>query len=966
MLPKFLSPIRRNLIPLSVLCISLLLTVISWRMVNRYEQRVVEQTFLQTAEEYQRLLERRIVTYAHFLDGLGALFSVDRTVTSQDFADYIGHINILDNYPGTKRIGYLPLVPVQSKASHEAQMRAAGFADYRIKSGAVQTEYYPYDYLYPFDNGARKDLLGVDEHNDPVRNEALKRARDWNQVVATGKLKKILVPSKQVSFLLYAPIYKKGVPHRTVTERRAAIKGYVYAAFRAEDLIKATWGGKFADTADVRFTVGNTPTSTGLLYESTQVKTISHHCTHCFKYINVFQAVGQQWSLELYPHLAFYNQYHERLSWVALACGILISLLVTALSVLFNEKRQRSAAQQEGDQQFRSLFDQNPDAVYAFDMNGNFVNANVTTLRLTGLSLAELKQCSVHQFIVPEQLSQSRRRVALAAQGIPSYGETATINAQGELVHLSVTNLPIVVNGKVIGIFGIAKDITQKRNAEMQNQQMRQFLDAVIENIPTTLFVKEAKTLRFISWNKAAEELTGISQDEVIGKTDYDLFTKQDADSHIAIDRAILTSNEPMDITKGSVQTRHHGIRLLHTRKVPFKMGDNQYLLGIAEDITERHQAEEDLKQVHAELEERVRQRTKALLEEIEARKESERALLESEEKYRAIFEQAPVGIAHIGLDGKWSKTNRKFAQIVGYSAEELALLSYADLTHPDDLTHSYEQVKRVIEDNTASISYEKRYIRKDGEFVWVNVTRSAIRSQSGNTLYYLSIIEDISQRKQAEAALRELTRHLQTAREDERTRIAREIHDELGGVLAAVKFDLSTPTRQNDLDQSGITKRNQETIKLVDHAIIALRRIMADLRPSVLDDLGLWAALEWQAGEFQSRMKIQTTYHLKGEEMDVEPDRATALFRMVQESLNNVAKHAQATEVRIIATTTHSDIIIRIQDNGRGISKDQKAKTKSFGLMGMRERAQAFGGVIKINGRPSEGTTVSIKIPKR
>jgi two-component system, NarL family, sensor histidine kinase UhpB len=211
---------------------------------------------------------------------------------------------------------------------------------------------------------------------------------------------------------------------------------------------------------------------------------------------------------------------------------------------------------------------------------------------------------------------------------------------------------------------------------------------------------------------------------------------------------------------------------------------------------------------------------------------------------------------------------------------------------------------------------------------------------------------------------LRELTMHLQVAREDERARIAREIHDELGGALATVKFDLSIPTWQGDAGPDGAAYRNQETIKLVDDAIVALRRIMADLRPSILDDLGLWAALEWQATEFQSRLGIRTTFILKGEEIDIEPNRATALFRMVQEALNNVAKHAQATEARILATTTASDIIIRVRDNGRGIRKDEKAKTRSFGIMGMQERAQAFGGVVKINGRTGEGTTVSIKFP--
>jgi signal transduction histidine kinase len=250
------------------------------------------------------------------------------------------------------------------------------------------------------------------------------------------------------------------------------------------------------------------------------------------------------------------------------------------------------------------------------------------------------------------------------------------------------------------------------------------------------------------------------------------------------------------------------------------------------------------------------------------------------------------------------------------------------------------EPVRQVNEREVDSSSREKRYLRNNGSEVWVNATRSAILGVDNEVKYYLGIVEDIAQRKAAEAALRELTQHLQTVREDERTRIAREIHDELGGALIAVKFDLSIPIPQEDADQRGIAQRNQETIKLVDNAIVALRRIMAGLRPSVLDVLGLWAALEWQAKEFQARIGIPTAFKLEGEDVDIEPNRATALFRMVQESLNNVAKHAQANAVKITATTAADDIIIRIQNNGRGICEGEKVKVKSFGIIGMQERA--------------------------
>lgn len=961
---KTVSSIRQHLVPFSVLLISLLAALVCWRTVQRYEQREVNIKFSQTAEDYQRLLERRLIAYAHFLDGLGGLFSVNQSVSRQDFEDYINHINIFDNYPGTKRIGYLPIVPVQRKTSHETQMRAAGFVDYQIKSTEPQAEYFPYDYLYPYDDGAKQHLLGMDEHNEPARKEALQKARDWNKVVATGKLRKVLVPSRQVSFLLYAPIYKKGMPIRTISQRREAIKGYVYAAFRAEDLIRAAWGEELAHIAEVRFKVGNAASSNDVLYDSTRSDTAALQCSQCFKYTGMFEAAGQQWLLQLYPRPAFYKLRQEDSSWIVLVCGVLISFLLAAIAVLINGKRQRARLQQEQNQKFRSLFDQNPDAIYSLDLKGCFTEANAAAIALFGVSTSDLIGEPYISFIATDYLEDSKKRFTQITNGASTYAELVFINSARDRVEVSATGCPILSNGKIIGIFCIAKNITTRKAIEAQNKQMRQFLDATLENLPTTLFVKEARTLRYVAWNRAAEELMGISREEIIGRTDYDLFSKEEADYFTCSDRELLSRGESMDVLDEAVHTRHQGVRLMFVRKAPFRMGKALYLLGLCEDVTERRQAEEALKQAHAELEERVKQRTQALRHEIEARKKSEQALLESEEKYRSIFEQAPVGIAHMGEDGKLNKINQQFCDIVGYSAEELSHLTYLDITHPDDLEKSLDLVRQVNGREVISTSREKRYIRKDGSEVWVQVTRSAILDADNEFKYYLGIIEDITQRKQAEAALRELAGYLEAAREDERTRIAREIHDELGGALTAVKFELSVPTHYGDADQNGISQRNRETLKLVDNAIVALRRIMTDLRPSVLDDLGLWSALEWLTTEFQSRMKIQTTFKLKGDEIDVEPNRATSLFRMVQEALNNVAKHAQATAVSIAAAKTGNEITIRIKDNGRGISKGEKSKAKSFGLMGMQERVQAFGGVVKISGRLGEGTTVFIRCP--
>lgn len=962
---KPILSIRRNLFPLCVFLVSLLTTLAGWRIAIHQEQMEKQQNFIQATQVYRQVLERRLEAYVRFLDDMSGLFAISDSISSKQFADYINQAKIVTHHPGTNRIAYLPRVPAEQKTQHEAQMRAAGFPEYRIRTKQPQAEYYPYDYLYPLDANVRWRLLGIDPHLQPDRNQAMQKARDTDKVISTDKLQSLVMPSTESSYIFYAPVYHVGAPLRTITERRQALKGYVFAAFRADKMINSTLGSGLNHIAAVRFFDSSSDANRHLLYDSDVSNARPNPCTQCFRHTETIYAAGRTWLLEFRARAPFGRSAGPFPLFVLLG-GIVGSFLLAGIAVQRQQKRLLQKQQHEQNQQFRSLFDQNPDAVYSFDLSGCFTKANAATAVMTGIPVSELIGKSFIPFIAPECLADTKKRFAQAASGTSAYGDLAIINHAGERIEISTTTVPIMRDGRIIGVFGIAKDITSRKTTEAQNLQMQQFLDATLENLPTMLFVKEAQSLRFIAWNRASEVLTGIPREDIIGKTDYDFFEKQHADYYTATDREILARGEPMDIAEESLQTRHHGVRLLHTRKVPFKMGNTQYLIGISEDITERRLAEDALKQAHAELEERVRQRTRALRHEIEAREESERALLESEEKYRSIFEQAPVGIAHMNVDGRLGKVNQRFCDIVGYSAEELKHLTYLDITHPDDLEESLALVRQVNERQVDSSSREKRYLRKDGSEVWVTATRSAILGADHAVKYYLGIIEDITQRKATEAALRELTQHLQATREDERTRIAREIHDELGGALTAVKFDLSFPIRQDDVNHSGLIKRNQETIRLVDNAVVALRRIMADLRPSILDDLGLWAGLEWLATEFQARMGIQTTFKLKGEEVTIEPNRATALFRMVQESLNNVAKHAHATAVNIAATTAGHDIFIRIQDNGRGICEGEKAKAKSFGIIGMQERAQAFGGIIKINGRPGEGTIVFIKFPMR
>jgi signal transduction histidine kinase len=239
------------------------------------------------------------------------------------------------------------------------------------------------------------------------------------------------------------------------------------------------------------------------------------------------------------------------------------------------------------------------------------------------------------------------------------------------------------------------------------------------------------------------------------------------------------------------------------------------------------------------------------------------------------------------------------------------------------------------------------------------------------------SLNEELDQRvaqrtlelERANQQLRLLAGHLQSAVEEERIRIARSIHDEIGTLMTAIKMDLAFLGREiseNGAKKSPDALREQisATTKLVDDVIQTLHEIVRELRPAVLDHLGLRAAIEWQMQDFQERAKIECQFDSDLDELDLDPARSTAVFRILQEVLTNVARHAQATRVEASLRKEGNYLILEVRDNGKGISEEQVYTVGRFGLLGMRERAHVFGGDVVIRGSPGEGTVVTVRIP--
>ncbi len=212
---------------------------------------------------------------------------------------------------------------------------------------------------------------------------------------------------------------------------------------------------------------------------------------------------------------------------------------------------------------------------------------------------------------------------------------------------------------------------------------------------------------------------------------------------------------------------------------------------------------------------------------------------------------------------------------------------------------------------------------------------------------------------------LRALSARVQAVREEERKRISREVHDELGQSLTAIKMDLTWVTNRLIGAEEPIRKRIESALRLIDETIQSVRRIAAELRPGVLDDLGLSAAIEWQAQEFQTRTGIICQLlPAPLEDISLDSERATATFRIFQEVLSNIAQHAHATHVQVRLVRSSESVILEVQDNGRGISDEQISNPKSLGLLGIRERTLRLGGHFAVLGEEGRGTTVIVQIP--
>lgn len=357
-------------------------------------------------------------------------------------------------------------------------------------------------------------------------------------------------------------------------------------------------------------------------------------------------------------------------------------------------------------------------------------------------------------------------------------------------------------------------------------------------------------------------------------------------------------------------------------------------------------------------------------IRDITRRKMAEKVLQESESKYKTLTENSLTGI-FIHQNGKLIFVNDKFAEMHGYKPEELLRKSHLLLVHPDQKKNMKGMASKRLKGKSVPQQYEVQRITKDGKTIWCEMMATLIQYKGKPAI--MGNVIDITERKLAEVAIKEseeqlrnLTTYLQKIGEVERTNIAREIHDELGLGLTVLKIDLSWLRKRLPENEIPLHEKAETMTQLIDKTIQTVKKISTELRPGLLDDLGLAAAIEWQAEEFQKRTGIQCKITIDPKDVTFDRDRNTAIYRIFQETLTNVARHAQATEVDVSLRQRDGQLELNVRDNGRGITEKELANPRSFGLIGIRERVKIFSGINIIKGVPGKGTTVTVRMPIR
>ncbi len=595
---------------------------------------------------------------------------------------------------------------------------------------------------------------------------------------------------------------------------------------------------------------------------------------------------------------------------------------------------QRKSRRAEEELQLRAaILDKATDSIFLRDMENKIVYVNDAACKTFGYTKDELIGTNFRSFILPQAIPLFEERLKTVMKNKPITVEGHYVCKNKSLVPVEVHTHRIQI-GRRSYILSLTRDITRRKQGEEELILRATLLDKALDAI----LLRDMND-HFIYVNDAACQMFGYSKDE---------FQKIAIDSLIIPEEVPRFGNKKKELReKGQVKTE-----TFHLRKdgsvFPaevyahlIKIGEKEYILSVNRDFTERKRAEDRIQQ--------------------------------NEEQLEQVFNALTEGIALIGPDGRILKTNPAEEKIRGLKASELVGEHFRrkeiEYIYADGRELPLEEtaVSQAIKRKRTVRDLETGNIKPDGSVQWVNVNAIPIRDKDGNITAVVRTLTDITEKKHLLNEKENFTQRLLEVQEEERKRIARELHDDTAQNLALLVLEIDNLLNSREQLPAKVLENLKKLREDTDRTQREVRRYSHELRPGVFEYLGLEAALEGLVQDTNERGGAKVKLEISGEGRRLAENVELALFRISQEAINNVWKHSDATEAQISLKYSPENITLSISDNGKGF-KPPKQKTgivAGLGLMGIRERAQLIGASLKIRSVIGRGTTVSVKVPK-
>ncbi len=483
-----------------------------------------------------------------------------------------------------------------------------------------------------------------------------------------------------------------------------------------------------------------------------------------------------------------------------------------------------------------------------------------------------------------------------------------------------------------------------------QREYARNMLSRLIDALPVPIFAIN-RLHKVTQWNTALVSLTGISREEMIGTDNHwkafysdkrpvmaDLITDGASEQEIVANYPGISARS--SLIEGAFEAENF---------FPELGSNGKWLYFTASPILDGRG------EVAGAVE---------TLADTTDRKNAEKALRESERSYRDLFESALDAIWVHDMDGQITAVNEATARLAGYSRSELLNYNVKSFLSEEALTLAREVKRKLMSNQPMAMPYEQKLVKKDGTAALLMITTNLIAGEGG-PLAFQNIARDVTEERRLYDNLRYYLEQITRAQEEERKRVARELHDSTLQTLIAMMHQL-----EYMLDKANMPIKEAKALwgfhEQLRDVVHEVRRFSRDLRPSILDDLGLLPALEWLTQELKNNYAIESGLAVTGEQRRLSPEAELLLFRIVQEALSNVVKHAAATRVEVHLDYGPGRVKVDIMDNGKGFTVPEQPgdlpRIGKLGLAGLQERAQLLGGTLTLKSEPGKGTTVSVE----